>query len=243
MMAIKVAYKKKGDIVNVWETHGKELQKEIIREQHKTLHKKEHLDFCVREGITEGNPCASYTYEEPDNLFKILDDYDENDTFLYGYDIILKHARPVAPKLKTVFLAAHLNGEHIGTSFGMWGQDSNKHVVCMCLSTYFANESRETWECFLFVVKTNFLSIDAKDKVIIAGEWSCLIHCKLLSTLSLHGTMLTLSPVHILTDDSKGFSGVFDAVFDNADKFKCKIHKGNNLAPHQERHQRRQDCL
>jgi hypothetical protein len=35
--------------------------------------------------------------------------------------------------------------------------------------------------------------------------------------------------VHILTDNSKGFAGAFDAVFDNAGKFKCKIHKGNNL--------------
>jgi hypothetical protein len=50
-----------------------------------------------------GNPRASYTYKEPDNLFKILDNNDENDTFLYGYDIILKHACPMAPKLKTVF--------------------------------------------------------------------------------------------------------------------------------------------
>jgi hypothetical protein len=107
-----------------------------------------------------------------------LDDYDENDTFLYGYDIILKHARPMAPKLKTVFSAdgAHLNGEHIGSTFGMWGQDANKHVVCMCLSAYVDNESRETWECFLSTVETNIPSIDAKDKVVIAGEWSCLIH-------------------------------------------------------------------
>jgi hypothetical protein len=40
--------------------------------------------------------------------------------------------------------------------------------------------------------------------------------------------MLTLSLVHI-ADDSKGFSTTFYSIFESYGKFKCKIHKGDNL--------------
>ena len=177
IMAIKVAYEKKGHTVNVWEAHGKESQQEIIREQHKKLHKKAHINHCKKEGIEKGDPRARYKYVEPDNLFECLDEYEDNDTFQYGYDIIFKHARPMAPKLKTVFSAdgAHLKGEHTGTTFGMWGQDANKHVICMCLSVYFDNESSDTWHRFLSAVKMNIPSMDAEDKVVIAGKIACRI--------------------------------------------------------------------
>jgi hypothetical protein len=105
-----------------------------------------------------------------------LEEYEDNDTFLYGYDIIFKHAHPMASKLKTVFLAdgTLLKGQHTGTTFGMWGQDANKHVICMGLSVYFENESSDMWYRFLHALKMNIPSMDGEDKVVTAGK-SCRI--------------------------------------------------------------------
>jgi uncharacterized protein YaiI (UPF0178 family) len=65
----------------VYETRGKESQKNIIHEQYKKEHKKAH---CKREGIKAGNPRARYQYEEPEDLFAVLDDYNKDTKFLYS---------------------------------------------------------------------------------------------------------------------------------------------------------------
>jgi hypothetical protein len=145
-----------------------------------------------------------------------LDEYEDNDMFLYGYDIIFKHARPMASKLKTVFLAdgTHLKGQHT-----MWGQDANKHVICMGLSVYFDNESSNTWYRFLHALKMNIPSMDGKDKVVIAGKLCRIVLglCCFLTLMSLLDVMLTLSLVHI-ADDSKGFSTAFDSIFESLEQ-------------------------
>ena len=139
VMAIKTAFEKKGHVVNVYEV-GKEAQREIIREQFKKEHKKEHIERC--KNLPEGEPHRKYKYEEPANLFEILDKYDDDTKFLYRYDIVFKHAKPIATLLKTVFSAdaAHLRGDHPGTTFGTWGQDANNHILCFCFSVYFDND-------------------------------------------------------------------------------------------------------
>ena len=45
MMAIKAAFEKKGHTLNVYETRGKESQKNIISKQYKKEHKKAHLEY------------------------------------------------------------------------------------------------------------------------------------------------------------------------------------------------------
>ena len=66
VMAIKTAFEKKGHVVNVYEV-GKEAQREIIWEQFKKEHKKEHIEHC--KNLLEGEPHRKYKYEEPANLF------------------------------------------------------------------------------------------------------------------------------------------------------------------------------
>ena len=147
MMAIKAAFEKKGHTLNVYETRGKESQKNIIHEQYKKEHKKAHLEHCKCEGIKAGDPRARYQYEEPEDLFAVLDDYNKDTKFLYGYDLIFEHAEWMTPLLKTVISAdaAHLQGDIPGTAFGTWGQDANKHIVCLGFSVFFDNESKDTW--------------------------------------------------------------------------------------------------
>ena len=100
-MAIKTAMEKKGHVVNVYEV-GKEAQKEIIREQFKKAHKKEHIERL--QNLPDGEPRCKYMYEEPGaNLFEILNEHDDDTKFLYGYDIVFAHAKAMSPFLKTVF--------------------------------------------------------------------------------------------------------------------------------------------
>jgi hypothetical protein len=91
MMAIKAAMEKKGHIVNVYET-GKEAQKQIIHEHHKKEHKQCHLESCKCDNIPKGDPCRKYKYEQPADLYQILDEFDDYAKFMYGYDFVFEHA-------------------------------------------------------------------------------------------------------------------------------------------------------
>jgi hypothetical protein len=176
MMAIKAVFEKKGHTLNVYETRGRESQKNIIHEQYKKEHKKAHLEYCQqREGIKAGNPRARNQYEETKDLFAVLDDYDEDTKFLYGYDLILEDAEQMTSLLRTVVSAnaAHLQGDILGTAFGTtWGQDANKHIFCLAFSVFFDNESKDTWGHHLGTVVKKVPSIDIPKKVMIAGECS-----------------------------------------------------------------------
>jgi hypothetical protein len=162
MMAVKAAFEKKGHTLNVYELRGKESQKNIICEQYKKEHKKAHLEHCKHEGIKAGNPHARYQYKEPKDLFAVLDDYDEDTKLFYGYDLIFEHTEWMTPLLRTVISgdAAHLQGDIPGMAFGTWGQDANKHIVCLGFLVFFDNESKDTWGHHLGTIVKKVPSID-----------------------------------------------------------------------------------
>ena len=219
----------------------------FVSSSYKKEHKKAHLEYCKHEGIKAGDPRARYKYEEPKDLFAVLDDYDEDTKFLYGYNLIFKHAERMTPLLRTVVSAdaAHLQGDILGTAFGTSGHDANKHIVCLGFSVIFDNESKDTWSRHLGAIVKKVPSIDVPDKLMIAGGSDlCTFSSRvlLLSTKSLHDVLLTLFLVlfvlyNLHTDADKGFNSAFPATFNDTGQFDCSKHKGKNLEAW---HQRRQ---
>ena len=208
---------------------------------YKKEHKKAHLEYCKHEGIKAGDPRARYKYEEPEDLFAVLDDYDEDTKFLYGYNLIFKHAEQMTPLLRTVVSAdaAHLQEDILGTAFGTLGHDANKHIVCLGFSVIFDNESKDTWSRHLGTIVKKVPSIDVPDKLMIAGGSDlCTFSSRvlLLSTKSLHDVLLTLfgSCLFFLlaADADKGFNSAFPATFNGTGQFSCSKHKGDNLVSH-----------
>jgi len=162
---------KKGHTVVVYEM-GKEAQKEIIWDQYKKDDKQRHLESCKQDNVPKGDPRRKYKYEEPADLFQILDEDDNDVKYVYGYDFIFAHARPMCALLKTVYSedAAHLKGGLIGTTHGTWGQDANNHINCMSFSVYFDNESEFTWDLHHTSTLKNIPELDSKENVFIAGK-------------------------------------------------------------------------
>jgi hypothetical protein len=221
MMAIKAALEKQGHVMNVYEV-GKESQKEIIREQHKKDHRKQYLDAC--KDISHGTPTPAYNYEEPPDMFNVLDDYPDDAKFLYGYEVVFSHAKAMHPLLKTVHSCdgAFLKGEEVGTTFGFWGQDANSHILCLAFAVYFDNESGPTWNRFLGTLKQNIPTVDDDKNCVIAGEY------RARSRVSLRDDMLAqLSNSNV--DHDKGFNKEFPVLFKHAHSFECSKHKGDNL--------------
>jgi hypothetical protein len=59
------------------------------------------------------------------------------------------------PLLKGIFVAdaAHMKDGLQGTSFSLWGYDSDERLVCVALAYILANEVEDRWSLFLKSVK------------------------------------------------------------------------------------------
>jgi len=65
--------------------------------------------------------------------------------------------------------AAHMKlGQDTATVYGIWAQDSNKHLICLALMTVYDTENKRMWRTLLLAVKEHYPTFDSDEMVCIA---------------------------------------------------------------------------
>ena len=78
-------------------------------------------------------------------IFESMKGLDSHKPILYGYVYSGEHVRYMLPLLQGIFVAdaAHMKDGLQGTSFSLWGYDSDERLVCIALAYFLANEDEE----------------------------------------------------------------------------------------------------
>ena len=92
-------------------------------------------------------------------------------SFLVGYMFLPEHGPRMFETLLPAVAAdaAHMKlGQDTATVYGIWAQDSNKHLICLALMTVYDTENKRMWRTLLLAVKEHYPTFDSDEMVCIA---------------------------------------------------------------------------